>query len=338
MKKGSTEVRQKLAGEVGRSASARAEALHLREAQRENEKQLYYSEHKVGQYKLAPEQVAKVPVLNSLLEYRAVGGVDNTPFDATKVHDADWFLQHKEMALRFVEMYVGGKIRSNFSTLEGPQSMEILDIFDKIASVQRDTFNPVDFKKKLDSYPRNLVYGSHGVFNLLLAFHRADQAVAGKDVDKVLYDLRVGTGKISTRYTLLREKLPAPTSTPVSAPAKKLDSKPKELTEDLQDAFAVAVSGSDRYVRELVESYSRFGWNIPSQRELSKDKTELLHTITVSGKKFYLRTCVNSSGIYFALDRAETKSPRSHHYLDFDVAQLFFKKKIDAHLLGDDTL
>ncbi len=159
------------------------------------------------------ESKLRAPPMEKEYTYRAIGGVDATSFEEKKINTAD-LVKMSALARKFADLYLGeGRIVSNFSTLKGEDSeAEVLAIIEDIgnvdAQVKKGTFDLEKFKNSLKDRSYDLVYGPQGVFNILLAIHRADEAVKDKNSTNVVYDLRIGNKKLSQslRYTELRRK------------------------------------------------------------------------------------------------------------------------------------
>lgn len=204
--------RQKLVEEVREREQVKIRMARLKESQEKKENILVTVEHSLGEYVFSEEDRQAVPTLRKDYEYRSIGGVDATSFDHKLVRDAAWLQERSILAGRFAALWSNGQIETNFSTLKTTHTNEMLAIIDHFARVDEQvragTFDAKAFKANLDAkYSYELLYGPQGAYNLLLAIHRADEAVKGKDPGEVLYDLRIGKTRLSeaSRVTQLRE-------------------------------------------------------------------------------------------------------------------------------------
>jgi hypothetical protein len=184
-----------------------------REANNKNEDVVWaYDEHELGKWEITDEKRVQDQAIKKGLDSRAIGGVDATSFDSRKVDQA-MMMKMTNWADKFANLFVDGKIVSNFSTLNSVKTQgDMLNIIGEIAELsykaKHKDFKFEDFKKKLESgRDRNLIYGPQGALNILLAIHRADEAIKGKDVGKYIYDIRVGKKKLSQseRFSELRQ-------------------------------------------------------------------------------------------------------------------------------------
>lgn len=189
---------------------------HQREANNKNEDVVWtYDEHELGKWEIADEKRVQAQAIKKGLDSRAIGGVDATSFNADKI-DQTMILKMTDWADKFANLFIDGKIVSNFKTLNSVKTQgDMLSAIDEIAlvglKVKQGRFDMKEFKTKMEAkYGREMLYGPQGAFNILLAIHRADEAIKGKDVGKYIYDLRVGRKKLSQaeRFSELRQSRP----------------------------------------------------------------------------------------------------------------------------------
>ena len=224
---------------IDQRAMARGQQERLKEAREKNETIVWSREAlPLGVDRVTAKDRESMPPLRKDFKYRAIGGVDMTPFDPEAKHDAAWYLEKSRLAFDFAELFTNGQIVSNFKRYgKSPDLLNAIDDLARVSIMQKQgDFNAEKFKKELDAkYGKDFLYGAEGIFNLLTAMNRANETVEGKDPGAVLYDLRVGQGRLqkAERFIELREIGPVNgQAAPAAAPEVQAVSTPKLSRED----------------------------------------------------------------------------------------------------------
>lgn len=279
----------------------RERSKRQREANNKSEDVIWTNDdHELGKWEIPDEKRVRDQAMKKGLDCRAIGGVDATSFNADKV-DQDMILKMADWADKFANLFVDGKIVSNFGTLNYVKTQgDMLNIIGEIAEVslkvKQKRFDLKDFKDKIESkYGREMLYGPQGAFNILLAIHRADEAIKGKDVGKYIYDIRVGKKKLcqAERFSELTQS--------------RLGKGPGEAS--IVDAKEMHGKGSGESFDSLQKMKSEYENTYGAKVEFKTsngEKGDVLFTLNVESaegisRKFYLRVVRRGADVSFSL-------------------------------------
>lgn len=228
---------------IDQRAIARGQQERLKEA-REKGETIVWSRVglSLGVDTLSAKERESLPKLRKDFKYRAIGGVDMTTFDPEAKRDAAWFLKKSRWAYDFADLWSDGQIVSNFKRYNRePNVLLAIDDLARVSILQKQgRFDADAFKKDLDAkYGKEFLYGAEGIFNMLTALNRAQESVQGQDPGAVLYDLRIGQGRLqkAERFIELREMgLVVGANTPTQKPVgvSPVDESRKKVEEDLK--------------------------------------------------------------------------------------------------------
>lgn len=310
-------------------------AKRTREANEKNEDVIWtYDEHELGKWEILDEKRVRDKAIEKGLDHRAIGGVDASSFNPDKV-DQSFLLKMSDWADKFANLFVDGKIVSNFQSLESPATqVDILSIISDIAlvslKVKQGRFDLKEFKQKLESkYSSEMIYGPQGALNILLAIHRADEAIKGRDVGKYIYDIRVGKKKLSQseRFSELRQ------SRPHTGPgdASRFEAG-KELEKSVGGAFGELNLLKDEYK-------AKYGTDleIATRGDAKGESVVVVKVKTAEGaeKTFYFRLKVDGSGkITYSLSKEFMRDEPV--YSSEKEAMEAFKSKLDHFIIRED--
>jgi len=179
-------------------------------------KTVHRTEYAMGSAEISPEASGTIPQFDKNMKYRAVGGVSMATWDAKKERpESEWRSKWSNLAKQYNDLYARGRLYNEFPTATR-QSDKILGVLDALQRLNAKggmkeadaTFDAAEFKRDLyKRFGKDIIYGSYGVFNMLLALYRASQEVAAHGgQSNALYDLQVGGRAPKHRYSKLDTK------------------------------------------------------------------------------------------------------------------------------------
>ncbi|MEK7548239.1 MAG: hypothetical protein AAB540_05070, partial [Patescibacteria group bacterium] len=165
--------------------------------------------HELGKYQLPAGIVA--PKLEADKTYLLLGSVDRTAFDkkmkregiVSKTedgHDLNWYQDASATAALFLKYK--DYIETNFKSWNSPAKQERLLTIMKVVSDMTE-FTDAAWEKMIkdNKFTDNEIYGSEGVYNLLLAFNRANESTS-TNLEKGLFE--AAKGKFSPNVFKIR--------------------------------------------------------------------------------------------------------------------------------------
>lgn len=204
-------------------------------AEVEKEQQIDHKEYADGgmgtssdeRKKRTPEEIAKFPLLEKGKTYLAKGTVNRVPFKQT-IRDKHWYYEMAVAGKKLIENF--DSVAFDFPALKNKQYKErmkaaISNITVSSVDLIADKLTPEQFKTKIEEgFSKEEIYGSQGIFNIILAFGRAYDLVnnvqEGASID---YRLSLGNKRYSQ---LLTRKKEVERKAAVSKPVAKVAAKP----------------------------------------------------------------------------------------------------------------
>ncbi len=345
--------KEKAAEIVLSKESVQERGKRAREANETNHDVIYtFDNHELGKYELSAEQLAKRPKLSNKYEFRALGGVDSTPFNPDKIDQA-MVLKMSDWANKFAALCVTQNFVTNFETMQPANQPKMLAIIDKIAQaslkMKQGTFDLEAFKEKLvKDYGDDWINGPQGAWNLLLAVHRADEAVKGMDVSKVVYDLRVGKKKLqqALRYSEIWQKGAVDNSKQIDGKKQQeLDSKVVDVQiAKLQKEEALKLEREKSAVELGIslealggEFKAKYGYEVKFKREVGKNgdvgfTTKVKNKAGNLERTFNARVLIRDGKVAISLSSVSFRDDVFHDNVKDAVEAL--KAKMDVKLKG----
>ncbi|MDP2642539.1 MAG: hypothetical protein Q8P62_01705 [Candidatus Peregrinibacteria bacterium] len=163
---------------------------------------LHKAEYALGSGKMSPEYASTTPKLDTTLEYRATGSASTATWNPDVIRpESEWRGRWQTRAKQYNALYFSGRLYNEFpGAIESSDKvLGAIDAIDRLDIGAKDSsaFNAEEFKTKIDKlFGKDIIYGAHGVLNMLLALERASEEVAKHSGEtKILYNLKIGKGK-----------------------------------------------------------------------------------------------------------------------------------------------
>lgn len=319
------------------------------------------TEYDLGSAEMPAEIAGTTPKLNKSLKNRAIGVVSTQAYDAKlERSETEWRTKWQSLAKQYATLYSRGRLYNEFPT-ETQESDKVLGVIDALVRLnakggmkdESSTFDSTQFKQDLEErFGTEIIYGTHGVFNMLLALGRAniemalqekaaraeikdpkELAAALKELrEKTLYDLQVGKGKTKKhRFSRLDTTALSDGEVkdlePVKAP--KEEPKPAEAKEDPTDPlnqFSVEMKGA------LVDISTRSGVKVT--QEGGKEKHADIRFVDFYGeyrgeKKKMLRAVLINGKITLPKGKAYSKPKDAAYQVALDLFDLAIQAKAE---------
>ncbi len=319
----------------------------LQEQVKGYDKTVHKAEYALGSAEMAAEFAKTAATLNKTLKYRAIGGVSIATWDAEKARtESEWRTRWQRLAIQFSDLYVSGRLYNEFPTAV-TESDKVFGVIDALVRLNAKggmkeanaTFDAENFKRDLDKrFGKDMIYGSYGVFNMLLALERSNKEVQlNGGGSKVLYDLQVGKGRAPKhRFSRLDTRALQDGEVKDAKPDDKQgagEEKPIEKAEapkDILDQF------SDEMSQVLTDLEKSTG--VKMTKKAGRDKFANTKFIDIHGEykganKKFLRIVLINGKITLPQRKGEFLNPKeavTETKIELAKRAESFKKEIDA--------
>lgn len=227
-------------------------------AQVEKEQQIDHKEYAEGNMGVSsderktrtPEQIAKFPLLEKGKTYLAKGAVNRVPFKQD-IRDKHWYYEMAVAGKKLIENF--DSVAFDFPALKNKQyKARMKAAIEKItvSSVDliADKLTPEQFKAKIEEgFSKDEIYGSQGIFNIILAFGRAYDLVnnvqEGASID---YRLSLSNKRYSQ---LLAKKMKT------EKKAEKVGDKSDAVRQNIAEKAKKMGKGMGEMFNEVMEDY-----------------------------------------------------------------------------------